>query len=117
VTPLSFRLTRWPARPENETTAFWPADRVLTVTGAPPGAIPPDASGGTSYKVSVAEPASMPCGSTRIEYIPDAGSLTVSSRPPFLPNRTGCVRPGIDSFNEQQGEVPIVTPLAFTATR
>jgi hypothetical protein len=36
VTPLTFRLTRWPAVPANVSVAFSLATVVVTVTGAPP---------------------------------------------------------------------------------
>ena len=47
VTPLSFRLTRWPARPSNDTAASWPSELTPTETGAPPGAIDAVTSSGT----------------------------------------------------------------------
>src|SRR5215210_6889890 len=71
VTPLTFTATRWPAEPANCTTAFCPGtDPAETVTGGPPGDAEAEASGGTSYSCSVAEPTFMPEGSTRIEYVP-----------------------------------------------
>ena len=49
VLPLTRMLTRCPARPLKERTAFWPGTGpVVMVTGAPPGAIDAVASGGTS---------------------------------------------------------------------
>jgi hypothetical protein len=49
VTPPSFTLTRCPARPRKERTAFWPGTGpVLTETGVPPGETEAVASGGTS---------------------------------------------------------------------
>ena len=67
VTLLRSRLMRRPATPSNRTSAFWPGTGpVVTVTGAPPGVIVVDTSGGTSYSVSVIEPVEVACGSTRI---------------------------------------------------
>jgi hypothetical protein len=67
VTLLMPSEIRWPCVPEKVTSAFWPGTGPIeTVSGDPPGVIEPVTSGGTSYKVSVAEPTSVSCGSTRI---------------------------------------------------
>jgi hypothetical protein len=63
VTPLTSRLTRWPATPPNDTRAFCPGTVVAAVTGAPPGTIVPVLSGGTSKRVREADPVALPCGS------------------------------------------------------
>ncbi len=118
VTPLAFTATRWPAEPEKETTAFWPGtEPAETVTGEPPGAAEADASGGTSYSVSVTDPTFMPDGSTRTEYVPSAGSTFVSTKAPFVPNSVCGTRPATDTVPEQQVELPIVEPLTFRLTR
>src|SRR4051794_26264101 len=52
----TLRLMRCPAVPSNVYFAFWPGVAMLGDTEGPPGAIVPAMSGGTSYKVIVAEP-------------------------------------------------------------
>ena len=47
-TGVTFTLTRWAAVPANVSFAFWPGVVVVTVTAAPPGAIVPLRSAGTS---------------------------------------------------------------------
>src|SRR5215208_1679440 len=66
VTPVSFRLTRWPATPVKVRAAFWPGAVVVTLVGAPKDS-DPVTLGGTSYSSRVTEPVSMPCGSTSTE--------------------------------------------------
>ena len=56
VTDDDFKLMRWPAEPVNVCRAFCPGVVVVTVTGAPPGVIEPETSGGTSYSVRVMLP-------------------------------------------------------------
>src|SRR6266511_2404785 len=55
-------------------------------------------------------------------YMPPAGSIWVSRKPPPVPKSVGVtsVEPSgfrIERFREQQGELPIVTPLALRLTR
>src|SRR5882724_2577657 len=69
----SFRNTRWFAVPENVNDPFCPGAVVVATTGAPPGVIVPVTSAGTLYRVSVTDPVTAPCGSTKIEYVPVVG--------------------------------------------
>src|SRR5512134_1431008 len=118
VTPLAFTATRCPAKPLNSAAAFWPGtDPAVTVTGAPPGEPKKTGSGGTSKSSTVAEPTSMPDGSTSTVYVPSAGSAFVSTKAPFVPNSAGADRPGIETFAEQHVDVPIVTPPTRRLTR
>ena len=85
-----------------------------TVTAVPPATIGPATSAGTSYSVRVALPVPELCGSTRIVYVPLAGSVFVSMKPPFVPIGVGGTRvvPSglvIESVIEQQVDVPNVT--------
>jgi hypothetical protein len=64
VTSETSKLTRWAATPSNVSRAFWPGDVVVTETGAPPIAIVPTVSAGTSWRASVALPMLVLCGST-----------------------------------------------------
>src|SRR5215217_6529510 len=123
VTLLMLRAIRRPAVPENESTAFWPGTGAIeTVTGWPPGVIGADTSGGTSFSVSVAEPTSASCGSTRIVYVPLTGSVFVSTKPPLVPNGVAktSVEPSgfvIETRAEQHDEEPIVTLVRARLTR
>src|SRR5215204_1821466 len=78
------RLTRWPTEPENEILASWPEVEVVTTSGAPPGAIVPVTSTGTSASERVMLPVLAPWGSTRIVYVPVTGSVLESMKPPFV---------------------------------
>jgi hypothetical protein len=58
---------RWPCVPEKVTSAFCPGTGpIVTVSGDPPGVIEPVTSGGSSFRVCVAEQTSVNCGSTMI---------------------------------------------------
>ena len=114
---------RWPCVPEKVTSAFWPGvGPIVTVSGDPPGVIEAVTSGGTSYRVSVAEPTSVSCGSTRIVYVPLTGSVFVSTKPPLVPNgvaKTSVEPSGLrmETRAEQHVEVPIVTFVRFRLMR
>ncbi len=93
-----------------------------TVTEVPPATIGPAASAGTSYSVRVALPVPELCGSTRIVYLPVAGSVFVSTKPPFVPigmGGTSVVPSGlaIESVIEQQVDAPNVTLPTFRLIR
>ena len=108
VTAAAPRLTRCPGMPSNVSRAFWPGTGPMpTVTDVPPATIGPATSAGTSYSVRVALPIPEFCGSTRIVYVPLAGSVFVSTKPPFVPigvGGTSVVPSGlvIESVIEQQ---------------
>ena len=86
VTLVRRRVTRWPAAPSKPSVAFCPGTGPsVRLTGPPPIAIEPVRSAGTSWSVRVIEPRSVPCGSTRIVYVPLTGSSFASMKPPFRP--------------------------------
>src|SRR5919108_6213534 len=106
VTPVIVRLTRPPATPSNVRRAFSPGAVVVTVTAGPPGTITTGTLV-TSLTVTVALPVAGPCGSRRIVYVPAAGSVLASMKPPLVPTfmaGTRTVPSGlmIDTFVLQQ---------------
>src|SRR5215213_9068600 len=58
---------------------------MLGETGAPPGAIVPSRSGGTSKSVTVAAPVVAYGGSRTRAYVPVVGRLRASTNPPLVP--------------------------------
>jgi hypothetical protein len=95
VTFVARTSTRWPAVPENVATAFWPGtEPTESVVGPFNGT---DTSGGTSWSVTVAEPVSIPSGSTTTRYSPVVGSTFVSTKSPFRPNSAPANTPGTDT--------------------
>ena len=74
-------LRRWPAAPANLIRAFCPTPIVI-VSGTPPIVMLPVRSTGTLISCTVALPVAAPCGSTRIVYVPVAGSVIGSMNPP-----------------------------------
>jgi hypothetical protein len=90
-----FRLTRWPAVPENVRAPFWPGTVVVTLVGDP-NAIVPVTSAGTSKREIVIDPVAAACGSTRIVYVPAAESRVVSRNPPIVPKVIGPT--SVDAF-------------------
>src|SRR5215212_10974164 len=64
----------------------------------------------------------MPCGSRTTVYVPLAGRTFASRKPPVVPNSDPPTRAEPSgfkrlTFDEQQVEVPMVTPLSFRLTR
>src|SRR5919197_4624565 len=76
---------RCPAAPVNVIRPFWPGIEIERLDAGPPGVSEPPASGGTSYSVSVIEPVTLPSGVIRMVYVPVAGSVLVSRKPPVVP--------------------------------
>src|SRR5262249_25508165 len=68
--------------PANVSRTFWPGAVVPTVTGGPPGAMVAVASGGTTRRATVADPALAPAGARSRAYVPPAGSWTGSRKAP-----------------------------------
>src|SRR5918995_1435658 len=82
----------------------------------------PVASGGTARRVRVMLPLALLCGSTRIVYVPVAGSVLASMEPPDVPTVVGGARAvpsgfAIETLVLQQLDGPIVTPPSSSATR
>src|SRR2546425_7185668 len=75
VTDVIFTLTRCPALALKVSRPFCPGVVVEIEAGGPPGVIAPPASGGTLYRVNVADPVAAPWGSITIAYCPMVGSV------------------------------------------
>ena len=93
---------------------FCPGVLVESATAEPPGVIGLLASGGTSYRFTVAEPVYVLCGSSRIVYVPAAGSVRVSRKPPKMP--TYALLPSVlpSGLRIETKELGMLTDESFT---